>query len=299
MTPIINEPPEKVHRESGAEAERSAVLGIDVGWSAKKPTTGLCLVEWTNREISLHCCEAGVDNDDRQKKLDRLIRGRRLLAVGIDGPLIPKLETANRYRAAEALLSRGRFQRRGKPGPTNGGSGPDLHKHATKLAKLVVNTQDLGPAAYPHRIHEKAVVEAFPNAFLAVLHPDKGFPGKPKAHRRWTDTLFPRLKPQIWELLGSLLPQHNPSFSLDDIQGHERIAAFLCALTAVCIVVGRCVAVGDGRLGYIVLPPLEFWGESMGGSGKWARDTLRDNWTGVRCRFNDVALYKDNEPWTP
>lgn len=152
---MINEPAGKAHGKSGAEAERGAVLGIDVGWSAKKPTTGLCLVEWTNRNISLCCCEAGADEGDRQKSLDRLIRGKRLLAVGIDGPLIPKLEIANRYRAAEALLSRGRFQRRGKPGPINGGSGPKLHKQATKLAKLVVNTQDIVSASYPYKIHGK------------------------------------------------------------------------------------------------------------------------------------------------
>lgn len=289
-----------MHREepgkSGVTIDAGAVLGIDVGWSLKKPTTGLCLIKWSNQGIDVCCCQTGTNKDDRLKKLDQLTGGRKLLCVAIDGPLIPKLGITTEYRAAEALLSRGKFQKRGKPAPTNGKLGQILHKQATELAKLAINTQDIASATYPYRIHEKAVVEAFPNAFLAVLHPDKEFPSKPKAHRRWTDMLFPRLKYEIAQLLGALLPQHN--FNLDHIQGHEVIASFLCALTALCVVFNQCVAVGDRSLGYIVLPPLEFWGASTTGSSQWAGDALGDNWTSVRARFRDTELYKDNRPWT-
>jgi len=279
--------------------DHGAVLGIDVGWSKKKATTGLCLIEWANWEVSLECSEARGDENDRRNKLDQLIRGRKLLAVGIDGPLNPELATVKEHRAADALLSRGRFQRRGKAGPTNGGSGPKLHSQATQLAKLIIDTQNVGSATYPYKIHDKAIVEAFPNAFLAVLHPDEGFPSKPEVPRRWTDTLFPRLRQEIGELLEFLLSQYKISFSLDDIQRHEGIASFLCALTALCVVVSRCVAVGDRRLGYIILPPLEFWGKSMGGNDQWARGALRDNLPGVRRQFKEVVLYSDNEAWTP
>jgi hypothetical protein len=114
---------------------------------------------------------------------------------------------------------------------------------------------------------------------------------------RYDDVLFPCVKGEIVQLLGTLLPQHN--FNLNHIQGHEEIASFLCALTALYVVAGKCVAAGDQRLGYIVLPPLEFWGGSTAGSSKWARDTLRDNWAIVRQRFSYTRLYKDNKPWTP
>ena len=294
---MSNEPLGTVHQKPNGEAESGAVLGIDVGWSPKKSTTGLCLIEWTNRETNLFCSEVGVD--DRQEKLSQLIQGRRLLAVGIDGPLIPKLKTTKQYRSAEALLSRGKFRYRGKPGPTNGGSGPELHKQATILAKLTLRTQDVGLAAYHFKIHEKAVVEAFPNAFLAVLHPDDGFPLRPEVPRRWTDTLFPRLHQKIEELLVFLLPQHKTSFNLRDIHSHEGIASFICALTALCVTFGRCIAVGDRELGYVVLPPLEYWGKCTRGSHLWASDTLRNNLASVRSRFNDVALYRDNKPWVP
>jgi len=97
------------HSKSGADSEYGAVLGIDVGWSPKKPTTGLCLIEWANLEIDVRCCQARADEDDRRRKLDQLSQGRKLLAAGIDGPLIQKLEIATQYRAAGALLSRGKF----------------------------------------------------------------------------------------------------------------------------------------------------------------------------------------------
>ncbi|MBA7599670.1 hypothetical protein ES703_06707 [subsurface metagenome] len=294
---MIDKLPSEERSMSDTDSEYGAVLGIDVGWSLKKPTTGLCLIEWSNQEIDVRCCQARADEDDRLRKLGQLTEGKKLLGVGIDGPLIPKLELTTQYRAAEALLSRGKFQQRGKPGPTNGKIGQVLHKQTTELAKLAIKTQDIAFAMYPYRIHQKAVVEAFPNAFLAVLHLDKEFPPQSQVKRRWTDMLFPRVKCEIVQLLGTLLPQHN--FDLDHIQGHEVIASFLCALTALCVVVGQCVAVGDRRLGYIVLPPLEFWGDSTVGSSKWARDTLRDNWPIVRQQFSNTELYKDNKPWTP
>lgn len=281
--------------------EQGAVLGIDVGWSRKKATTGMCLLKWGEGEISWQSCEATLDQEDRLCKLNELVHRERLLAVGIDGPLVPGLEIVVRYRAAEALLSRGVFQRRGKPGPTNGGSGPCLHEHATRWAILVANTQDVAPASYPYKVHRKALVEAFPNAFLSVLHSDKGFPGKPKRKRRWTDTLFPLLTRKLRELLKCLLPSCKPNFDLDGIKGHEEIASFLCALTALGAVSARCVVVGDQRMGYIVLPPLELWGLSVDGSGAWAKHVLQHNLTSVRAQaqFESVVLYKDNEVGVP
>jgi hypothetical protein len=56
--------------EAGSKVESGAVLGIDVGWSPKKPTAGLCLIEWTKGEMSHYCCQAGVAEDDRLEKLD-------------------------------------------------------------------------------------------------------------------------------------------------------------------------------------------------------------------------------------
>ena len=270
------------------------VLGIDVGWNPTRPTTGLSLIEWAHHKISHVSCLVGTDEVNRLSILSQIVRGRKLLAVGIDGPLAPEFRIMHEYRTVEALLSRGKFQRRGKPGPTNGGSGPRLHQEATKLAKLALSVSDVKTALYPYAIHKKAVVEAFPNAFLVVLQADRGFPSTSEAHRRWTDILFPHTEQTMRRILHSLLPKHELDFDIDQISGHEKVAAFLCALTALCVAANRCVAVGDAKSGYIVLPPLQFWGDSIHKGSRWAEDELRNNATAIP----GAMLFSDNRVWT-
>ena len=93
-------------------------------------------------------------------------RGQResqFLSVAIDGPLNPDPQECNAYRTAERVLSRGMFQRRGKPGPTTVGSGPQLHRHATFLAKMVLRHCKVEAAKMPCAASSSGVYEAFPN----------------------------------------------------------------------------------------------------------------------------------------
>jgi predicted RNase H-like nuclease len=275
------------------------VLGIDPGWSATKATTGLCLLEWADGQVLWGFDRARADKRERQTKLERLVGGRALLAVGVDGPLTRHLKIVSEYRAAEALLSRGELGRQCRPGPTNGGSGPCLHMHATELAKLAVRTQDVGPATWRHNIHDKALVEAFPNAFLAVLCAERSLRGQPEKKRRRTDTLFPRVSRQPKSLLDTLLPEHKPICDLKRICHHEDIAAFVCALTALCAAEGRCVAVGDKRNGYILLPPLELWAASAIGHPGWAESSLCANWENREDKFKEAQLWSNDRLWLP
>jgi hypothetical protein len=120
--------------------DTGAVLGIDVGYSELRPTTCLCLLEWTEDYVQLSLpCAVATDIQARSKALESLFpRPRRLAAVALDGPLTHGLRRISKYRLAEALLSRGVFQRRGKPGATNSPVGRQLHLHATQLAELLL-----------------------------------------------------------------------------------------------------------------------------------------------------------------
>ena len=250
---------EKLQMNSTSEG---AVLGVDVGWNPHKPTTGLCLLVCDQQTIWFKHCEVGAEEGKRLEAINALVRGETLRAVAFDGPLAPDLKIWSSYRAGEALLSRGKFQKRGKPGATNSGGGAKLHYHATKLARLVLDTQNVLPAKYPCKIHGSAILEAFPNLFLAFLLPESHFQRKHERKRVWTDLLFPYTRPKLQQMISGVAHNRELGFPMKEVQGHDVIAAFVCAVTALCVSMNRYVAVGDKRSGYIFLPPLEYWGES-------------------------------------
>src|SRR2546427_12367424 len=114
-------------------SEHGSVLGIDVGYSARRKTTGFCALSWDARTVRWRSENAGVDERKRHDTLQRVLpeAQRQLLAVAIDGPLLPGLHTTPRDRCAESLPRRRAFCKRGTPGPTNGGRGPTLAARAT------------------------------------------------------------------------------------------------------------------------------------------------------------------------
>ena len=259
------------------------VLGIDVGYSLKRPTTAFCCLSWTGDAITWTQSSATAEQMHRKHALLG-IRGQdesQFLSVAIDGPLKPHLEHCNAYRTAECVLSRGIFQKRGKPGQTNAGSGPQLHKHATLLAKMVLLECKVESARMPFAASSSGVYEAFPNLFLGVLCAESEYPVRPARGRHWTDCLFPLVSSRLDELIGSLLPNRS-SASVVTIAGHEAIAAFTCAVTALAAAAEHCIAVGDPTDGYILLPPLSFWGLSADGD-PWAERELRKNLSRLSC----------------
>ena len=289
-----------------ALSDHGSVLGIDVGYSARRKTTGFCGLMWDARTVRWQCENAGVDERDRLATLRRVLdeREAELSAVAIDGPLLPRLDSTPRYRCAESLLSRGAFSRRGKPGPTNGARGRDLHTHATRLANFVLRECRVRPAALVPAIHERAIVEAFPNLFLGVLCDESDYPAEPRRQRKWTDTLYnwrpgdPVIPRKLRSLLESLLPRRaiGGDFRIAD---HEKVASFVCALTALCVAAKRFVAVGCHRDGCIVFSGRDLWGRGTPSSTRWAECLLRVNLERVAGDFPDCepAIYEDGARW--
>ena len=254
-------------------------LGIDVGFSESRRSTGLCLLtldqtslRWSNRH------NTGAGEAERRKALQSLVpESTSVDGVGIDGPLARDIKIVKRYRSADALLSRGPFQKRCKPGQTNSGTGKCLHEHATKLAKLVLSLRDekyldLHDATHPDPIHEARILEVFPTAFLAVLLSEKDFSElqTPIPRGKRTDILWDKAieKRYLERLIKTLAPQKRLKKALVSIRNHDHRAAFVCALAALCVAKNQYVAVGDPEDGYIILPP---------NLQPWAEDALRKN----------------------
>jgi hypothetical protein len=261
--------------------ESGRVLGIDVGYAPKKRTTAFCSLSWTRNRIDWSISCATAERRSREQAL-RSVAGRarpQFISVAIDGPLKPGLGACSNYRTAECVLSRGAFQTRGKPGPTNGGSGPKLHKHATMLAKMVLQDCAVESAQMPFSACSAGVYEAFPNLFLGVLCAETVYPVRPSRARRWTDCLFPLVATQLNDLIQKLLPDREVQ-GVESTSGHDPIAALTCAVTALAAAAGQCVAVGDPTDGYMVFPPLSIWGLSAVGE-RWAERELRN----ILCRL--------------
>ena len=276
------------------------VLGIDVGWSLRGATTGLCVLRWRDGVVTWRLTRAPHDKGRRRAAIGALLADLpgEVAAVAVDGPLRPDLECRCRYRVCDALLSRGTFQRRGKAAPTNCPSGFRLHQEASLLAELALE-HPVAPARHRPSIDGRAIVEAFPNLFLGVLCDDTARGPYPRSRRRWTDTLYPRLarRAKLDALMQTLLPSHRLAAPWATVSHHEDRAALACALTALGVAVGRYVAVGAAD-GWVVLPAAEAWGRDDAGEA-WAERALRGN---VATVARDAvgagpAFYRDGAVW--
>jgi hypothetical protein len=116
------------------------------------------------------------------------------------------------------------------------------------------------------------IVEAFPNAFLAVLLSEKAFnsASKPRRRRRF-DWLY-ELAVRTETLRSTLSKEIDlPDMVWDRIateKDHERRAALICLLTAALAAKGTAHKVGGAEGGWFWLPPLSLW-------QGWAQDGLR------------------------
>jgi hypothetical protein len=212
---------------------------------------------------------------------------KEVIAVGIDGPLRPGLQVKRSYRVAESVLSRGKFARRGKPGPTSARSGTALHEAATELARFAMRDLKIEATRSSASILDSAVFEAFPNLFLGVLCDEAVYPRRPLKSRRWTDTLFPLVREKLVQLIADALPRRKVVRRLD-LEDHEEVAAFVCGLSALCAAQRMFVAVGRQEDGFIMLPPVYLWGSSRSGGRPWADLEINCALATTRERFRDA-----------
>ncbi len=272
-----------------ANSDTGAALGIDVGFSERSRSTAFCLLLWDRDSICLRTRRTKTDAAARRRTLADLVSpDLPALAVALDGPLTHGFALIQHYRAAEALLSQGVFQRRGKPGQTSSPTGLRLHEHATALAQLVLEAEAAGqcrllPAGHAEPVHESAIVEAFPNQFLASLLPEAALPQlrRNASDLHWQACVnlgrFP-------VLLDCLLPGRALQTPLSTYVGHDDRAAIVCALTALSVVAGDGVGVGDAVDGDIMLPPPGCWGAAMDAADPWMERALRFSLTTLRER---------------
>ncbi|MDB5613061.1 MAG: hypothetical protein JWQ22_714 [Devosia sp.] len=246
-----------------------SVLGVDVGWSLKQRSSGICRLTWTADTILWRIERCTYDETERRATIGRVLGGQAVLATAIDGPLGPNFEHILRYRAAERMLTRGLQRHIGKPGQTNSGNGIKLNQSASAFANDVLSLNSVGPAKHLEALHSSAIVEAFPTSFLGVMVGDPAV--VPTISKQRSDRYYSYLAEngRLAALLDAYLPGRVLAQRFREVTNHDERAGLVCALTAMAIATGDYSAVGDND-GWIILPPLRFM-------APWASSIIRAN----------------------
>ena len=263
------------------------VLGVDVGWSETRKTSAACLLEWdeTSIQLKLHC----FCLQDARQELKVFLGSKTCLAAAVDGPLAPGFMTIGVYRKAERALTRG-LQAIGRPGPSNSPNGKKLNAAANQISHVLVEFDCVEKAGHRFRIHESAIVEAFPTSFLGVML-EKDETGVETRRRRF-NTYYQTLTAgeedgRLGELVRLLLPgrriakivwpanDHRKGSRLTDVRNHDERSAVVCAVTALLVAARRYIAVGEKKTGYLILPPIAEGGQP--GMRDWAKNIIQRN----------------------
>jgi len=246
--------------------KRMKLMGVDVGFAKGRKTTGIACLDGNK----LHLSKAGTSWECRKTQIPA---GFRPDVIALDGPLLPQGVNELVRRRCEFLFIHAPFCNRGKPGLSHWGIGLELRRAAAEacaqFSQLLTDSTLSTRGAFVS--FGGPIVEAFPNAFLAVLMPEEEFLSSPKLRRgQRFDWLYERavgtgrLKSTLSE---SLELPGEVWCRLSAETDHELRAALVCLLTAAFAAEGTANIVGDAEGGWFWLPPLSVW-------RGWASDGL-------------------------
>ncbi len=243
----------------------TALLGIDVGFSKSRPTTGIA---WSdNGEFG-----AAKTHSDWERRRQHLPPATSFSIIAIDGPLVPIGSPDLLVRTCEQLLARGTFQKRCKPGSSHFGTGLHLKRASLDTANQVRHLASM-PLFANAVFGDVAIVESFPNAFLGVLLADHTFAmGQVKRGKKFDWMYEHAVNAGRFAKLMSVIGWDAPDLlqRIEVERDHEKRAAYICLLTAACAALGKAEVVGDAVTGWIWLPPKDLW-------AGWARQALEKN----------------------
>lgn len=245
------------------DLDKTAFLGIDVGFSKARPTTGIA---WS----SGGAFKASKTHTDWQRRSQHIPATIMFSVIAIDGPLVPLGSADSLDRLCERMFIRGAFQTRCKPGLSHHGYGLDLRRAAAETAEQVVHLADQNATILKTIRDGTSIVEAFPNAFLGVLLPEARFAMPAAGKRKKFDWLYDHavdsgVLENLFHTIGWLNLELIDAVLAE--KDHEKRAAWICLLTAACAATGKSEVVGDEVGGWFWLPPTNLWAQ-------WARDAL-------------------------
>lgn len=241
-------------------------MGVDIGFAKTGKTTGIACLDGDK----LYLSRAGTPWESRKAQIPERFRPD---IIALDGPLLPRGVHELVHRRCEFTFIQAPFSKRCKPGLSHYGFGLDLRRAAAEACTQFgqILAESTLPARGTFVSCHAPIVEAFPNAFLAVLLPEEDFQRAPKLKRgKRFDWLYERgvgtggLKSV---LSGELDLPEEVWCELRAQSDHELRAALVCLLTAAFAAHGTASIIGDAEGGWFWLPPFWLW-------QGWARDGL-------------------------
>jgi hypothetical protein len=237
--------------------KEGSVIGIDVGCSPTRRSSAICRLDWSVSTISWEIMRFRAVEPERENAIAQVAAGRPIVAAAFDGPIRRGFDIVGRYRTAERMLTRRLRPLIGKPGQSSAPVGRLLNHHANECVRHLVIHSHVLDAQHGVPIDQKALVEAFPSSFLGTMIQEPLRLAALRGDR--SDTFFRRLATTgvLLSLVEHCLTGRQLAHDLHSIVNHDDRAAFICALTALCVATGDFIAVGDDD-GWIILPPRRF-----------------------------------------
>lgn len=237
--------------------QEGSVIGVDVGWSRTRRSSAICRLDWSHSLVSEKISRFRAVEPERERTISEVAGNRSVLAAAFDGPIRRGFDIIGRYRTAERMLTRRLQPLIGKPGQSSAPIGKLLNHHANECARHVIAHSNVQDSTHGIPIDRKALVEAFPSAFLGVMIKNPAHLSARRGDR--SDTFFQHLISTgiLRALIEHCLPGRRLTIDLTSVVNHDDRAAFICALSALSVAIGDFVAVGDDN-GWIILPPRQF-----------------------------------------
>ena len=226
------------------EWSQMKLMGVDVGFSKTNETTGIACLDGDTLRVAC----AGTEWEDRKT---RILDGFRPTVIALDGPLVPKDAEPPVHRSCEFVFVHAPFNKRCKPGLSHFGTGLELRRATATACAQFSRFVDRGGQ----------IVEAFPNAFLAVLLPEHRFPAPKLKRGRRFSWLYDKAL-ESGGLQSAFLNAELPDEVWQRLRAdtnRERRAALICLLTAAFAAKGTAAVIGEPTGGWFWLPPCSLW----------------------------------------
>ncbi|UQD98207.1 DUF429 domain-containing protein [Bradyrhizobium japonicum] len=240
---------------------RQALLGVDVGFSARRKTTGLAWFSGSGVGVT-------VTGSSWSERKGDLPAGVEFRLAALDAPIVPTPDASNR-RGCEYIFYWGAFARRCRPDLSHHGRGLRLRQAGAQAAREFADILSVSPLPYgPLVLAGLPIIEAFLNTFMGVLLVESNFLG-------WSKSLGVAKSDWLYEqivelgimrrLLGRLTSnERSVAGVFEQATNHDERAALICLRTAMFAAEGD-VVIGDDHGGWFWLPPFDLW-------ASWAQD---------------------------